>query len=182
MVGKEQVAAIVAESLQGIDHLGRREARQVLPTLGKSHAVAHHPAGSKLLDIQFVNLRSGDDLAGSGGHVVLLEPGDSILLVGRTRGIVVRNEHGQQAALAGLVGDIETDGLSLGHRTIGKASLHGVGHIHVRRCLLDEVTGRGTRQFGDVIVVLDNLDSHNVTSGIRPAQRQLTTALRNISL
>ena len=180
MVGEQQVTTIVAESLQRIDNLGRRQAGQILPTFLKSHAVAHDPASGIFLNVQFVNGGRGNQCAILLLNIVLLEPCYGILLVSRACGIVVRNEHGQQTALARLIGDKETNGLSLRHGTIGKAGLDGVAHVNICRSLLDEIAGGGTFQLNDVIIVLDNLNAHNVTCRIRPAQGYLAATLRNV--
>ena len=181
MVGEQQVTTIVTESLQRIDNFWSRQTWQILPTLGQSHTVAHDPAGGIFLNVQLVNSSRRYQCTSLFGNIVLLEPGHSIFLVSRSCSIVVGNEHGQQAALARLIGDKETDGLSFRQGAIGKARLDGIDNVHICWSLLDEIAGGSTFQFNDVGIVPNDLDSHDVTCRICPAECHLTTALWNVS-
>ena len=107
VVGEKEVATISAESLQGVDCPVRcQSAREVSPSVSHSDAVAHHPAGSVLLDVEVVDCRGSDECALALVDIVSLEPCHSVLLVVRSR-IIVGNKHGNHiAALLCLVVDI----------------------------------------------------------------------------
>ena len=180
VVGEEQITAIGSKCLQGLDGSCRHEVgRQILPSTVDAYAVGHHPASRLLLDVQLVDGGRCNENTLAGIDIVLLEPGNSVALVGRARLIVARHEHGNLCAtLLSLVGDIETDGLSVRQGAIGKTGLDGIGHLHIRGRLLDEVAGLCTFELNDIYIILDNLDAYDVAGRILPVQGHLARALR----
>ena len=181
MVGEEEVAAILAESLQRIDGVGRSQvARQVLPAALDADAVAHHPAGRLILDVEIVDGRRREQYALATVYIVLLEPVGSVLLVGRTVLIVVGQEHGHHAGtLLSLILNVETHGLTFRDATVLIAGFHGVGHVDIRRSLLDEVAADDLVDIRHVEVVLDDLDATLASHRrVVPTQGDLALSLR----
>ena len=179
VVGEQQVTAVGGERLQGVDHLvGSQSAGQVLPALVNTDAVAHHPAGCLLFDVQLVDGGRSKEHTLVGVHVVLLEPGHGIFLV-VGGGVVVSHEHGHlRAALLHFVGNVEAHGLSFRDAAVGVAGFHGVGHIDVRGSLLDEIGVHHFVDIGDVLIVLNDLHARlPLHGGVGPVEGDLTAAL-----
>ena len=179
MVGEEEVAAIGSKGLECIDHIvAGQTTGKVLITHLDAYTVAHYPAGGMFLDVKVIHLRSGEQVALATVHISVLEPFNSGLFISR-RGVVVSHEHGYLAtALLGFVGKIEMHGLSLRHTSIGINGLHGVSHIHIHGCFLDEVGVHHFINVGHILVVLDNLHANlSFGCGVHPVERHLTTAL-----
>ena len=83
VVGEQEVTAIGSKGFQGFDGRTRCEVTgQVLPTLLDADAVTDHPNGGLLFDVEFVDVGGSEEHTLASGHVVLLEPGDGIFLVG----------------------------------------------------------------------------------------------------
>ena len=160
VVGEEEVATVSAESLQRVDCPVRcQSAGEVSPSVSHSDAVAHHPAGSVLLDVEVVDCRGSDECALALVDIVSLEPCHGILLVVRSR-IIVGNKHGNHiAALLRLVVDIEPYGLSFRDTAVAVACLYGIRDIRIGRGLLDIIAVYDLVDIGDILVVLDNLDA-----------------------
>ena len=178
VVGEEEVATVGSKGLERIDDIvAGQTTGQVLITEANAHTVAHHPAGGMLLDVETVHLRGGDQVALAAVHISTLEPFYSCLFIGR-RGVVVGHKHSHLAAtLLGFVGNVETNGLSLRHTSVGINGLHGIGHIHIHGCLLDEVGVHHFVQSGHIVVVLDDLHAHlSFCCGVHPVERHLATA------
>ena len=147
--------------------------------MSDADAVAHHPAGSLLLAVEFINRSRSDERTLALSNVVGLEPGYCVLFVG-TLLVVVRHKHSNHAgALLCLIGDVDANGLPLADATVGIASLNGVGDIDVRRCLLNEITVDDLVDIGNVGIVFDDLHARLPGHrGIVPAERHLARALR----
>ena len=180
MVGQEEVAAIFAESLKGVDGLvSSQAAGQVLPSALDADAVAHDPAACLLLVVEGVDCRGRDERALARGDIVLLEPSHGIFLIGALL-IVVRHEHGHHAcALLRFVSDVEADGLTLADAAVAVAGLDGIGYVDVRGRFLDEIAVDDLVDVGDIDVVLDNLYARlSGHSGVVPAESHLARALR----
>ena len=82
MVGEEEVATVVGESLQGLDGGGGGQvAWQVLPSAVDADAVAHHPAHGVGLDVEVIDGGGGEEHALTSIHIVLLEPSHGVFLI-----------------------------------------------------------------------------------------------------
>ena len=179
MVGEQQVAAVGSEGFQGVDGGSRGEAAgQLLPATVDAYAVAHHPAGGVLLNVEVVDGGGGQQCALAGVNVVLLEPCYGVFLIG-TLGVVVRHEHGQlRATLFRLVGNIEAHGLALGDAAVGIAGLHRVGHVDIGGSFLDKVAADHFVEVSHVGIVFDNLNTGlALHGGVLPVEGDGAAAL-----
>ena len=178
MISEQQVATIGSKSLQSFNSgIRGKIARQVLPAFLNTDAVAHHPTGHLLLNVELVNGSGGNENALACIHIVLLEPSDSIFLVG-TLLIVVWHKHcNHVGSLLLLICYIEANSLAF-RENITETSLHSVEHILVDRCLLDEIATEHLVEVHDVLPVFDDADaSLSWSSGISPSQSDLATTV-----
>ena len=178
VVGEEQVTTVGGKGLQSLDGSGRCQvAGQVLPAEVDTDAVAHYPASRLALDIEVVDGRGSEQDALAGLHVIVLEPFNSALLIGRGL-IVLGNKHSNcVGSRLGLIVDVQAHGLSLGYAAVVVTGLDRIGNVNIGGSLLDEVAVHDTVKVDDISIVLDDLDTGLAGhSGIGPLKGDLAAA------